>query len=176
LLIQPVWRHPLWLNFAVGRGDEEWCLDLAPARDGQVGQIMTWHHEDGPDRVLFPSFAALLSTYADGLEGGLFLGLTPDLSIEQLTRLQARRRAFQEPSPAKPLLWQAIELAWAGELDESLATFRQVLHREEATAEDRFFAHYGLISLCITYSGSFDEAISAFAKWEVEAQGLPAAH
>jgi cell wall assembly regulator SMI1 len=177
LLIQPVWRHPLWLSFAIDGGDGEWCLDLAPARDGQVGQIMTWDHEVGPERVLFPSFAALLSTYADGLEAGLFLGLTPVLSIEQLTQRQARRRAFfQELSPAKPLLWQAIELAWASDLDESITAFRQVLHWEEATAEDRLFAYYGLVSLCITYSGHFSEAISAFAQWEVEAHGLPATH
>ena len=175
LLIQPVWRHPLWLTFAMDGGDGEWCLDLAPARDGQVGQIMTWDHEVGPERVLFPSFAALLSTYADGLEAGLFLGWSPALPIEQLTQIQARRQAFQEPSPAKPLLWQAIERAWAFDEEESLAAFRQVLHREEATAEDRLFAYYGLISLRIT-SGHISEAISPFDQWEVEAQGLPATH
>jgi cell wall assembly regulator SMI1 len=186
LLIQPVWRHPLWLTFAIDGGDGEWCLDLAPARDGQVGQIITWDHEVGPERVLFPSFAALLSTYADGLEAGLFLGGPPQFPIEQLTHLEARRQAFQEPSPAKPLLWQAIQRAWrslgsvypsvdVSDYEESMAALEEVLHWEEATIEDRLFASYCLISYYLT-EGDHDEASHALAQLEAEARVLPATH
>lgn len=66
--IQPVWWHRRWIPFAADRAGNLWCIDLAPAPGGTVGQIIDWDHECGPSRVLFPSFEHLLTTWAEQLE------------------------------------------------------------------------------------------------------------
>lgn len=66
--IQPVWRHPAWLTLAGNGAGDEWCIDLAPAPGGQVGQIIAFSHEIGPTEVLAPSLQALLATFAYELE------------------------------------------------------------------------------------------------------------
>ncbi len=70
--IQPVWWHRAWLLLA-GTYDHDYLLiDLAPAPGGQAGQIIKYHHTDGPTDVIAPSFQALLSTFADALEFGKY--------------------------------------------------------------------------------------------------------
>lgn len=178
LPVQPVWRHPAWLNFAGNGAGDHWCVDLAPAPDGFFGQVLSWGHEVSVDAVPFKSFEELLSTYADQLEAGLYLGHSPIIQVAELTHLQERRAAFQQPSPAKSVLHQAIRSAWEHiqDIDEGLDTFRQVLQMETATPEDRFFAYYGLITWCLTEWGYDDEVPTLFAQLEVEAQSMPVTH
>ena len=178
LPVQPVWRHPLWLTFAEHLGWLEWCLDLAPAPGGHLGQIISWDHEDGPQEVLFSSFEELLSSYADGVEAGLWLGACGSVAALKQTQLKERRASFLSPSPAKPVLLQAIQLAWSNSLDESLRRFGQVLQMPEASPEDRFQAYYGLICLTGIYPGgtSPKEAQHFLAQWEAETHTLPETH
>lgn len=110
--VQPVWWHQAWLPF-MGTFDNFWCLDLAPAPSGQVGQILEWDHEVGPWQVPFLSLEQLLSTYAVQLEAGLYVQHGPPLiQLRGLTHLKERHTTFQQPSPAKSLLEQAIKIAW----------------------------------------------------------------
>ncbi|GHO63017.1 hypothetical protein KSC_019090 [Ktedonobacter sp. SOSP1-52] len=178
LPVQPVWRHPRWLDFAgIGDGDQ-WCLDLAPPPDGNPGQILFWSHEVGVADVLFANFEALLSAFATQLEAGLLLGCGPVFNPEKLTHLSERRAAFQQATPAKLLLHQAMSRAWdeAEDIERSLSTFRWVLQMEAATPDDRFFAYYGLITWCATEDGYWDEIPSLFAKYESEALNMPTTH
>jgi cell wall assembly regulator SMI1 len=179
LPVQPVWRHQGWLDFAGNGAGDTWCIDLAPAPDGFFGQVLSWGHEVSVFAVAFKSFEALLSTYADQLEAGLHLGNGPAIMLEELTHLQERRAAFQQPSPAKPILHRAIRSAWDFGLafDERAAAFRRVLLMENATPEDRFFAYYGLISLYVREAAYLDDPTPAlFAQFEAEASRMPTAH
>ncbi len=94
------------------------------------------------------------------------------------TQLKERRASFLSPSPAKPVLLQAIQLAWSNSLDESLRRFGQVLQMPEASPEDRFQAYYGLICLTGIYPGgtSPKEAQHFLAQWEAETHTLPETH
>ena len=176
--IQPVWCHPQWLLFASNGGGYYWCVDLAPAPGGTSGQIISWDHEDGPAHLLFPGFNALLATYTDQLEAGLYCGDHLIIQLEKLTYLQERRAAFQQPSPAKSLLFQAIKSAWDLDqaIEDTLDLFKQIFRMEAATSEDRFFAYYGYITVCVSGSEYDDEIPELFARLEVEAQSMPATH
>lgn len=177
LPIQQVWCHPEWIAFAGDGSGYHWCLDLAPAPGGTRGQIITWDHEDGPANLLFPSFAALLAAYADQLEAGYYVGINPIIQLSKLTHLQERRAAFQEPSPGKPMLYQAIKSGWesGNYMEESLDIFRDVLQLEAATPEDRFFAYYAIITWCVMTDGD-DEVPMWIAQLEAEASQMPPTH
>ncbi len=176
LPVQPVWHHPQWVAFAGDGGGFQWCIDLAPTPDGTRGQVIAYDHEEGPADLLFPRFEALLSIYADQLEAGFYLGHSPILRLKEVRYLQQRRASFQEPSPAKPVLHQAIKSAWERDIDKSLDTFGQVLQLETATPEDRFLAFYGLITWCTIEWGHQDEVPALFAQLEAEAQRMEASH
>ncbi len=170
LPMKPVWCPAQWVTFAGDGSGYQWCLDLAPAPGGKWGQVTAWDHEDGPASVLFSGFELLLSTYADQLEAGLYLGHSPVIDLQELTHVQERHTAFQKPTPAKSLLHQAIRRAWeeAEHIDRSLSAFRQVLQMEAATPEDRFFAYYGLITWCATEDGYWDKIPELFAKMRLK--------
>lgn len=180
LPVQPVWYHPHWVAFAGDGGGFQWCIDLAPTSGGTRGQVIAYDHEEGPADLLFPSFEALLSIYADQLEAGFYLGHSPILRLKKVTYLQERRAAFLEASPAKPLLHRAIKYAWAGgnmeNLDKSMAAFQQVLQLEAATPEDRFFALYGLVTWCSIEGNYQGLGPGHFARLESEAQRMEASH
>ncbi len=71
--IQPVWWHPAWLPVTGDGAGNHWCIDLAPAAGGQVGQIIDFDHEVGPTKVLATSFQELLATFAAQLEAGVYV-------------------------------------------------------------------------------------------------------
>lgn len=72
--VQPVMGHPGWLVFATNAGGSsfgsDWCLDLAPAAGGQVGQVIECEQGDGPTLVIAPSFEALLTQWVEWVESG----------------------------------------------------------------------------------------------------------
>jgi cell wall assembly regulator SMI1 len=83
--IQPVWRHPAWLNLTSNGAGDNWCIDLAPLPEGHVGQIISFSHEIGPDCVIATSFQALLATFADELEAGIYVVVGWSLTKEKNT-------------------------------------------------------------------------------------------
>ncbi len=178
LPVQPVWRHPLWLTFAEESSSYDYCIDLAPAPDGHIGQILSWDHEDGPAEILFPSFEVLLSSYADGLEAGLCLGQPLNLEMirRPLASLQERTEAFQRPSTSKPMLVHALRLAWQDDPYTSLQAFREVLQMSEATLEDRFQAYYGFFSLAALTTGFDNEDRRLLLQWGAEMHSVSETH
>jgi cell wall assembly regulator SMI1 len=73
LPLQLVWWHPQWIPCGSDRAGNCCCLDLAPAPEGSVGQVIDWDHEVGPSRVLASSFMELLTTFANDLEAGEYV-------------------------------------------------------------------------------------------------------
>ncbi|GHO49159.1 SMI1/KNR4 family protein [Ktedonospora formicarum] len=71
--IQPVWWHPAWLPLTGDGAGDLWCIDLAPASGGQVGQIISFSHEVGPTQVIATSFHELLSSFTDQLEANQYV-------------------------------------------------------------------------------------------------------
>lgn len=78
--IQPVWWHSLWLPLTGDGAGNLWCLDLAPAPGGQIGQVIDFDHEVGPTKVVATSFRELLATFADQLEKRRYIAQGLNLS------------------------------------------------------------------------------------------------
>ncbi|MBB5866477.1 SMI1/KNR4 family protein [Xanthomonas sp. 3058] len=60
--IAPVWWHPAWIPFAANGAGDHLCLDTAPARGGQAGQIIAFQHDHPHRRLVSPSLGAWLET------------------------------------------------------------------------------------------------------------------
>lgn len=95
--IQPVWWHPAWLTLTGDGAGNHWCIDLAPAAGGQVGQIISFDHEVGPTNVLATSFHELLATFTDQLEAGTYVVAGDNLTKpENIWRPEYRTRGNWE--------------------------------------------------------------------------------
>jgi cell wall assembly regulator SMI1/ankyrin repeat protein len=68
--IRDAWWHPGWVPIASNGGGDSICLDLAPTKEGQVGQVITMNHETAKRELLAPSFAHWLADLAGALEEG----------------------------------------------------------------------------------------------------------
>jgi ankyrin repeat protein/cell wall assembly regulator SMI1 len=66
--IRDAWWHPGWVPFASNGGGDLLCIDLAPAKGGAVGQVITMNHESAERELLAPSFAHWLAELAENLE------------------------------------------------------------------------------------------------------------
>lgn len=62
------WWHRGWIPFASNGGGDSYCIDLAPAEGGTVGQVIAMNHETGSRPVLAKSFAEFLALLAQRLE------------------------------------------------------------------------------------------------------------
>ncbi len=67
--IRPTWWSLLRVQITDNSGDGV-MVDLDPLPGGTVGQVIKFDHEDGPVRVLAPSFAAWPVRIAAALEAG----------------------------------------------------------------------------------------------------------
>lgn len=206
---QPVTWHPAWLPFTSTIDRDHLCFDLAPLPAGHVGQILDRCHEVGPFYVPFTGLGQFLSTYAEQLESGIcvveqpLFHPRPDWRYNEgqvpFQYIKERHAAFQQPSPAKPALLQAISLGWnlydedngsipADEelfegspsafdqaVDACASIYRRILQMEEATQDDRFFAYYGLASLCLEME-ECDTDLVFLEKWEAEASNMRLTH
>ena len=70
--IRSEWWHPAWVPLTSEPGGNHLCLDLAPAAGGQVGQVISWVHDDSVREVVAPTFSAWFEQLADGLEAGAY--------------------------------------------------------------------------------------------------------
>ena len=67
------WWNPGWVPIASNGGGDFFCLDLAPAKGGTVGQVIFFFH-DGDDRPrIARSFEAWLEKLAKGFESGKYV-------------------------------------------------------------------------------------------------------
>jgi cell wall assembly regulator SMI1 len=71
--IRPDWWHPQWVPLTTDPFGYMKCLDLAPARGGQVGQVIYWCNDDPGRGVVAPGLAGWLARFADALEGGEYI-------------------------------------------------------------------------------------------------------
>ena len=59
-----------WIPFAGNGGGDLYCIDMAPAEGGTVGQIISHNHESFDHKLLARSFGDYLESLAERLENG----------------------------------------------------------------------------------------------------------
>ena len=64
------WFNKKWIPVFSDGGGDFYCVDMAPAKGGRVGQIILVEHEDGGRTVKASSLRDLLSQLANELEAG----------------------------------------------------------------------------------------------------------
>ena len=67
------WWHPGWIPFTYSGAGDHHCIDLAPAAQGEAGQIIEMWHDDDPRPVVANGIRAFLSDYVDALEAGQYV-------------------------------------------------------------------------------------------------------
>ncbi len=68
--IQNDWWNSKWIPFTHDGAGNHLCLDLAPTKDGTVGQVIRMWHDDPERTVKYPSFTAWLEEIWVGIETG----------------------------------------------------------------------------------------------------------
>ena len=63
--IRDDWWNTGWIPFAANGGGDSICLDLNPAKEGRMGQVITMNHETSERRLLANSFAEWLAEFAE---------------------------------------------------------------------------------------------------------------
>jgi cell wall assembly regulator SMI1 len=70
--IRTEWWHPAWIPVTGEPRGDHLCLDLAPARGGRKGQVISWLHDESVREIVAPTFTAWFEQLADGLESGKY--------------------------------------------------------------------------------------------------------
>jgi cell wall assembly regulator SMI1 len=71
--IKPYWWSPARIPLTDNGGGDHVFLDLDPGKGGQLGQLIKYNHEVGPEFVLAKSLSRWLADIADGLEKGKYV-------------------------------------------------------------------------------------------------------
>lgn len=86
--VKPLYKHGLWWPVTCILGSSQYhCLDLDPAANGAVGQVIWIADDDEQRRVIAPSFAAFLGMIAEALAGATPAEEGAELSDEAFDRL-----------------------------------------------------------------------------------------
>ncbi len=71
--IRADWWNPKWIPFTHdGCGNHD-CLDLDPAPDGEIGQVISMWHDDVERSILASSFREYVEQFVDDLEAGEYV-------------------------------------------------------------------------------------------------------
>ncbi len=89
--IAKVWFHPKWVPIVDNQGGDYLFIDLAPAKGGKKGQVISFFRDRGATDVLFESFSMLLNRVADDLEAGSFKADKKTMSLIPVTPNRRRR-------------------------------------------------------------------------------------
>lgn len=81
--VQAVWWHAAWVPLAHNGAGDLLCADMAPAKNGRKGQIITVWHVREQREVIADSFVEWLNSFADDLEQGRY-----QVSGEELIRVE----------------------------------------------------------------------------------------
>lgn len=65
--VRPLWWSAKWIPLVASGGGDFQCLDLDPAPSGQMGQILSFGHDEGERPLLANSFVEWLTDYYHGL-------------------------------------------------------------------------------------------------------------
>ena len=66
------WWNVLWIPFTHDGGGNHYCLDLAPAEGGEVGQVITMWHDMGARELQGRSFEAWFREYVSAVLAGRY--------------------------------------------------------------------------------------------------------
>ena len=66
--VEAQWWHPAWLPFATDGGGDYVCLDLAPTKQGKVGQVILFGHDSEHRPRLGPTFAEWFADVVDQIQ------------------------------------------------------------------------------------------------------------
>lgn len=130
--LQPVWWHPSWLTLTGDGAGDHWCIDLAPAPGGQVGQIISFSHEIGPTQVIATSFHELLATFADQLEADHYVAAGLNLTKpENIWKPEHRTRSTwgrvrEYTAPSAPMISTRATIPESSFADSINTLYREV--------------------------------------------------
>jgi len=65
--VRNAWWDPHWIPFAANGAGDNLCLDLAPTREGNHGQVISYSHEFPRRSVKAPDFSAWFKAFANRL-------------------------------------------------------------------------------------------------------------
>jgi cell wall assembly regulator SMI1 len=68
--VESTWWSPKWVPIADNGGGDFFCLDLGPAKGGQVGQVIMFGHEGTAQRRVAWSFAEWMDKLAKQYKAG----------------------------------------------------------------------------------------------------------
>ncbi len=68
--VEPLWWNRGWIPIADNEGGDFFCLDLAPAKGGRVGQVILFSHEGEPIRRVAWSFEEWMEKLAKRYKAG----------------------------------------------------------------------------------------------------------
>ena len=83
--IKTDWWNARWIPLTYDGSGNHDCLDLDPAEDGHVGQMISFWHDEAGRLLEAPSFTAWLSALVDGCEAGRY-AYVPDEGLVPLGR------------------------------------------------------------------------------------------
>ncbi len=100
--IQADWWNAKWIPLTSDGCGDSYCLDLAPAEGGNVGQIIKMIHDEADRYILAPSFRSWLEDYAAKLESGEYIFYEEYRGIVslELLELAVEREREQSPPPS----------------------------------------------------------------------------
>lgn len=85
--IQGDWWNPKWIPLTHDGGGNHDCLDLAPTPQGNVGQIISFWHDEATRTVEAKSFTAWLAGFVEGCETGVYVFSEEDRAIVRADEL-----------------------------------------------------------------------------------------
>ncbi len=77
------WWNPRWVPLSYNGAGDFYCLDMEPAIDGNVGQIISFWHMDEKREKVAASFQEWLENYANALENGNYLVQDGELILSE---------------------------------------------------------------------------------------------
>jgi len=84
--IQDTWWHQHWIRFTDDTCGDGYTLDLAPTKEGQVGQII-WYFHDDKSFWEASSFSEWIEAYVVALEKGEYVYSQDDAAFVRATSL-----------------------------------------------------------------------------------------
>lgn len=71
--VKPDWYNLKWIPITHNGGGDHHCIDLDPAEEGNIGQIIEMWHDDGARTVVAKSLKDWLKEFANALEEGEYI-------------------------------------------------------------------------------------------------------
>lgn len=68
--VKQQWWSPQWIPWLNNGGGDLTCIDLDPAADGKVGQVIDVGHDSGERPLLYPSFVEFMADFVEDLKSG----------------------------------------------------------------------------------------------------------